>query len=107
MILEFLDNFGDLFSLKDDFPNGISYVKWNIILHILKSFQIKKKFIFIQIELLENALFSKSSDSALCNLLLFYLDSIFKCYDEEAFEEANDSDNESNYEDLNESENGD
>ena len=64
------------------------------------------KFSICLIELLENALFSKSSDSALCNLLLFYLDSIFKCYDEEAFEEANDSDNESNYEDLNESENG-
>ena len=52
-------------------------------------------------------MFSKSCDSALCNLLLFYLDSIFKCYEEETFEDSNgDSDNESNYEDLNESENG-
>ena len=83
MILEFLNNFGDLFELKDDFPNGFNY------------------------DLLENALFSKSCDSALCNLLLFYLDSIFKCYEEETFEDLNgDSDNESNYEDLNESESG-
>jgi len=29
MILEFLDNFGDLFSLRDDFPNGFSYGKHN------------------------------------------------------------------------------
>lgn len=72
MILEFLNLFGDLFELKDDFPNGFNY------------------------DLLENALFSKSCDSALCNLLLFYLDSIFKCYDEETFDDTNgDSDNES------------
>merc|ERR1712071_112142 len=38
-------------------------------------------------DLLENALFSTSCDSALCNLLLFYLDSIFKCYDEETFDD--------------------
>ena len=44
---------------------------------------------------MENALLSKSSDSALCNLLLFMLDSIFKCYDEETFEETGaDSENE-------------
>lgn len=62
MILEFLNYFGDLFQLKEDFPAGFSF------------------------ELLENALFSKSCDSALCNLLLFYLDSVFKCYDEETFD---------------------
>ena len=62
MILEFLNQFGELFELSDDFPTGLS------------------------LELLENALFSKTYDSALCNLLLFYLDSIFKCYDEEHFD---------------------
>ena len=63
MLLEFLAHFGELFQLRDDFPNGFGY------------------------ELLENALFSRSADSALCNLLLFYLDSVFKCYDEETFDE--------------------
>lgn len=77
MILEFLNSFGDLFELKADFPNGFNF------------------------NLLENALFSKSCDSALCNLLLFFLDSIFKCYDEETFDDA-DSDSESVHEDLNE-----
>ncbi len=62
IILEFLNNFGDLFDLADDFPNGFN------------------------LDLLENALFSKSCDSALCNLLLFFLDSCFKCFDEETFE---------------------
>lgn len=72
MILEFVTNFGDLFDIKSDFPNGFNF------------------------NLLENALFSKSCDSALCNLLLFFLDSIFKCYDEETFEDQNgDSDTES------------
>ncbi len=61
-ILEFLNNFGDLFDLADDFPNGFN------------------------LDLLENALFSKSCDSALCNLLLFFLDSCFKCFDEEKFD---------------------
>jgi len=62
IILEFLNYFGDLFELKDDFPTGFNF------------------------ELLENALFSKSCDSALCNLLLFFLDSVFKCYNEETFD---------------------
>lgn len=53
-------------------------------------------------DLLENALFSKSCDSALCNLLLFFLDSIFKCYDEETFEDSNaESEGESEHEDAN------
>lgn len=73
MILEFLQHFGDLFELKDDFPNGFNF------------------------ELLENALFSRAYDSALCNLLMFYLDSIFKCYDEERFDDAVDSDDESDF----------
>lgn len=76
MLLEFLAYFGDLFDLKADFPTGFNF------------------------ELLENALFSKSCDSALCNLLLFYLDSVFKCYDEETFDtdaanvDTDDADNE-------------
>ncbi|CAF0741721.1 unnamed protein product [Brachionus calyciflorus] len=79
MILEFLLNFGDLFELKADFPNGFNF------------------------NLLENALFSKSCDSALCNLLLFFLDSIFKCNDEETFDEINtESDSESVTEELTE-----
>lgn len=81
MILEFVTNFGDLFDIKSDFPNGFNF------------------------NLLENALFSKSCDSALCNLLLFFLDSIFKCYDEETFEDQNgESDNESVHEEDLESE---
>lgn len=65
-ILEFLNNFGDIYELEDDFPDGFNF------------------------ELLENALFSKSCDSALCNILLFFLDSVFKCFDEETFEELED-----------------
>jgi hypothetical protein len=34
MILEFLDNFGDLFSLKDDFPNGFSYGRQTLFLKL-------------------------------------------------------------------------
>jgi bromodomain adjacent to zinc finger domain protein 1A len=64
MIVEYLNLFGELFDINADFPNGFN------------------------IEQLEDALFSKSSHSALCNLLLFYLDWIFKCYDEEKFEDA-------------------
>ncbi len=62
-ILEFLNNFGDIYELDVDFPDGFNF------------------------ELLENALFSKSCDSALCNILLFFLDSVFKCFDEENFED--------------------
>lgn len=68
LILEFLNNFGELFELGDDFPGGFNF------------------------DLLENALFSKSTDSALCNLLLFFLDSVFKCLDEEVFEDEADND---------------
>lgn len=51
---------------------------------------------------MENALFSKSCDSALCNLLLFFLDSVFKCYDEETFDDSNaGSDDEDDDEDNN------
>ena len=85
MILEFLNHFGDLFELRDDFPAGFS------------------------LDLLENALFSKTYDSALCNILLFYLDSIFKCYDEEHFDGETDdeSDAELAEDDESEAENGD
>jgi bromodomain adjacent to zinc finger domain protein 1A len=65
MIVEFLNCFGELFDIHIDFPNGFN------------------------IEQLENAIFSKSCHSALCNLLLFYLDWIFKCYDEEKFDDLN------------------
>lgn len=68
MILEFLNHFGDTFDLNDDFPNGFNF------------------------DLLENALFSTSCDSALCNLLLFFLDTVFKCYDEETFDSDSDAD---------------
>jgi hypothetical protein len=58
--------------------------------------------VLLCIDLLENALFSKSCDSALCNLLLFFLDSVFKCYDEETFEDLDaESDDESDDEDAN------
>jgi len=75
MILEFLNNFGDLFELRNDFPNGFS------------------------LELLENALFSKSCDSALCNLLLFFLDSVFKCYNEEKFDDGTSADSDTEHDD--------
>lgn len=78
MILEFLQHFGDVFELNYDFPNGFNF------------------------DLLENALFSKSCDSALCNLLLFFLDSVFKCFDEETFDDSGaESDEESEDEDTN------
>ncbi len=40
---------------------------------------------------LEDALYSKSSSSALCNLLLFFLDSIFKCDEEENLENTDEA----------------
>lgn len=47
-------------------------------------------------------MFSKSCDSALCNLLLFFLDSVFKCFDEETFEADSDDDSDDdNDEDTN------
>ena len=82
MIIEFLNCFGDLFDIHVDFPNGFN------------------------IEQLENALFSKSCHSALCNLLLFYLDWIFKCYDEEKFEEINASDDDESVDLANDSDDG-
>lgn len=67
-ILEFLSLFGNSFHLKNDFPNGF------------------------HLEHLEDALYSKTCTSSLCNLLLFYLDSIIKCNEEE-LNEANVDDN--------------
>ena len=83
MILEFLNNFGELFQLSGDFPNGFN------------------------LALLENALFSKSPDSALCNLLLFFLDSVFKCFDEEHFENEVEEDEINDEEILDAKENSD
>ena len=82
MIVEFLNCFGDLFDINVDFPNGFT------------------------IENLEDALFSKSCHSALCNLLLFYLDWIFKCYEEENFDDVTASDEDEISELANDSDNG-
>jgi hypothetical protein len=89
MITEFLKCYGDVFDLHVDFPNGFtlgSYLAWRLL-----GFPCAK-FIFLNIqESLEDALFSKSSSSALCNLLLFFLDSILKCDEEENLENSNDA----------------
>uniref|UniRef100_A0A8C5HVH0 Bromodomain adjacent to zinc finger domain protein 1A n=1 Tax=Gouania willdenowi TaxID=441366 RepID=A0A8C5HVH0_GOUWI len=59
MVLEFLRAFGDLFGLKDEFPDGVS------------------------LEILEEALVTSDPEGPLCELLFFFLSAIFQTLDEE------------------------
>ncbi|XP_056401374.1 bromodomain adjacent to zinc finger domain protein 1A [Hyla sarda] len=66
MVLEFLHAFGELFDLKDEFPEGITF------------------------ELLEEALVGSDPEGPLCELLFFFLSAIFQALAEEEEDVAND-----------------
>ncbi|KAM3917997.1 bromodomain adjacent to zinc finger domain protein 1A [Leptodactylus fuscus] len=66
MVLEFLHAFGDLFDLKDEFPEGMTF------------------------ETLEEALVSSDAEGPLCELLFFFLSAIFQALAEEEEDVAND-----------------
>ncbi|XP_026164186.1 bromodomain adjacent to zinc finger domain protein 1A isoform X1 [Mastacembelus armatus] len=66
MVLEFLRAFGDVFDLKDEFPDGIS------------------------LEVLEEALIGSDPEGPLCELLFFFLSAIFQALAEEQEEVAKD-----------------
>uniref|UniRef100_A0A8C3G337 Bromodomain adjacent to zinc finger domain protein 1A n=1 Tax=Cyclopterus lumpus TaxID=8103 RepID=A0A8C3G337_CYCLU len=59
MVLEFLRAFGEVFALKDEFPDGVS------------------------LEVLEEALVGSDPEGPLCELLFFFLSAIFQALDEE------------------------
>lgn len=59
MILEFLKAFGEVFELKDEFPDGVS------------------------LKILEEALVGSDPEGPLCELLFFFLSAIFQSSDEE------------------------
>ncbi|XP_054545815.1 bromodomain adjacent to zinc finger domain protein 1A isoform X3 [Talpa occidentalis] len=64
MVLEFLNAFGELFDLQDEFPEGVS------------------------LEVLEEALVGNDSEGPLCELLFFFLTAIFQAIAEEEEEVA-------------------
>ncbi|XP_075048799.1 bromodomain adjacent to zinc finger domain protein 1A isoform X2 [Mixophyes fleayi] len=66
MVLEFLYAFGELFDLKDEFPDGITF------------------------DVLEEALVGSDPEGPLCELLFFYLSAIFQALAEEEEEVAKD-----------------
>ncbi|XP_071354679.1 bromodomain adjacent to zinc finger domain protein 1A isoform X2 [Trachinotus anak] len=66
MVLEFLRAFGEVFDLKDEFPDGIS------------------------LEVLEEALVGSDPEGPLCELLFFFLSAIFQALAEEQEEVAKD-----------------
>uniref|UniRef100_A0A3B3ZKM0 Bromodomain adjacent to zinc finger domain protein 1A n=1 Tax=Periophthalmus magnuspinnatus TaxID=409849 RepID=A0A3B3ZKM0_9GOBI len=59
MVLEFLRSFGEIFELKDEFPDGIN------------------------LEVLEEALVGSDPEGPLCELLFFFLSAIFQSSDED------------------------
>ncbi|XP_041929378.1 bromodomain adjacent to zinc finger domain protein 1A isoform X1 [Alosa sapidissima] len=78
MVLEFLQAFGELFDLKDEFPEGIS------------------------LEILEEALVGCDPEGPLCELLFFFLSAIFQALAEEQEEVARDQVAEADTKDLSE-----
>ncbi|XP_017331444.1 bromodomain adjacent to zinc finger domain protein 1A isoform X2 [Ictalurus punctatus] len=78
MVLEFLKAFGELFDLKDEFPDGIT------------------------LEVLEEALMGCDPEGPLCELLFFFLSAIFQAQDEEQEEVAKEQVAEADTKDLSE-----
>lgn len=78
MVLEFLHAFGELFDLKDEFPDGIT------------------------LEVLEEALVGSNPEGPLCELLFFFLSAIFQALAEEQEEVAKDQLAEADTKDLTE-----
>lgn len=66
MVLEFLHAFGELFDLKDEFPDGVT------------------------LEVLEEAVVGSDPEGPLCELLFFFLSAIFQALAEEQEEVAKD-----------------
>ncbi|XP_051579394.1 bromodomain adjacent to zinc finger domain protein 1A-like isoform X4 [Myxocyprinus asiaticus] len=78
MVLEFLNAFGELFDLKDEFPDGIT------------------------LEVLEEAVVGCDPEGPLCELLFFFLSAIFQALAEEQEEVAKDQVAEADTKDLSE-----
>lgn len=78
MVLEFLKAFGEVFDLKDEFPDGIS------------------------LEVLEEALMGCDPEGPLCELLFFFLSAIFQAQAEEQEEVAKQQVAEADTKDLSE-----
>uniref|UniRef100_A0A672SAA9 Bromodomain adjacent to zinc finger domain protein 1A n=1 Tax=Sinocyclocheilus grahami TaxID=75366 RepID=A0A672SAA9_SINGR len=78
MVLEFLNAFGELFDLKDEFPDGVT------------------------LEVLEEALVGSDPEGPLCELLFFFLSAIFQALAEEQEEVAKDQVAEADAKDLSE-----
>uniref|UniRef100_A0A8C1S365 Bromodomain adjacent to zinc finger domain protein 1A n=1 Tax=Cyprinus carpio TaxID=7962 RepID=A0A8C1S365_CYPCA len=78
MVLEFLNAFGELFDLKDEFPDGVT------------------------LEVLEEALVGSDPEGPLCELLFFFLSAIFQALAEEQEEVAKDQVAEADTKDLSE-----
>ncbi|XP_034001977.1 bromodomain adjacent to zinc finger domain protein 1A, partial [Trematomus bernacchii] len=66
LVLEFLRAFGEIYGLKDEFPDGVS------------------------LEVLEEALVGSDPEGPLCELLFFFLSAIFQALDEEQEDLAKD-----------------
>ncbi|CAB1335453.1 unnamed protein product [Coregonus sp. 'balchen'] len=78
MVLEFLKAFGELFDLKDEFPEGLT------------------------LDVLEEALVGSDPEGPLCELLFFFLSAIFQALAEEQEEVARDQVAETDAKDLSE-----
>lgn len=78
MVLEFLNVFGDIFDLTDEFPEGMT------------------------LEILEEALVGCDPEGPLCELLFFFLSAIFQAQDEEQEEVAKEQVVEADTKDLTE-----
>ncbi|XP_028725543.1 bromodomain adjacent to zinc finger domain protein 1A isoform X1 [Peromyscus leucopus] len=78
MVLEFLNAFGELFDLQDEFPEGVT------------------------LEVLEEALVGNDSEGPLCELLFFFLTAIFQAMAEEEEEVAKEQITDADTKDLSE-----
>ncbi|XP_060031403.1 bromodomain adjacent to zinc finger domain protein 1A isoform X2 [Erinaceus europaeus] len=78
MVLEFLNAFGELFDLQDEFPEGVT------------------------LEVLEEALVGNDSEGPLCELLFFFLTAIFQAIAEEEEEVAREQITDADTKDLTE-----
>ncbi|ELW63180.1 Bromodomain adjacent to zinc finger domain protein 1A [Tupaia chinensis] len=82
MVLEFLNAFGELFDLQDEFPEGVTLGKCS--------------------EVLEEALVGNDSEGPLCELLFFFLTAIFQAIAEEEEEVAKEQITDADTKDLTE-----
>ncbi|MBZ3869661.1 Bromodomain adjacent to zinc finger domain protein 1A [Sciurus carolinensis] len=82
MVLEFLNAFGELFDLQDEFPEGVTLGKYS--------------------KVLEEALVGNDSEGPLCELLFFFLTAIFQAIAEEEEEVAKEQITDADTKDLTE-----